>query len=106
MFYILGVFISSISQIMLKKSANTEYDSKIKEYFNTKVILAYTIFFGVTLISSFCLRYITLSQSIVFESLGYVFITILGRVFLKERMNSKMKIGMFLIIIGTIIFSI
>ena len=35
-----GVFISAISQVMLKKSAMKSYDSKLKEYLNPMVISA------------------------------------------------------------------
>ena len=38
---LLGVFISSISQVMLKKAALKEYDSPIKEYLNPLVVFAY-----------------------------------------------------------------
>ena len=40
---LLGVFVSAISQVMLKKSALKQYDSKIKEYMNPLVIIAYII---------------------------------------------------------------
>ena len=46
---LLGVFISAISQVMLKKSAVKKYDSRIKEYLNPLVIFAYFIFFIATL---------------------------------------------------------
>ena len=36
---VLGVFISSISQILLKKSANKKHGSFIKEYMNPIVIV-------------------------------------------------------------------
>ena len=42
--YILGVIISALAQILLKKSASVERKSKIKEYLNFKTIFAYTIF--------------------------------------------------------------
>ena len=42
--FIFGVFISSISQIILKKSAQKKYENKIKEYLNPRVIFAYMIF--------------------------------------------------------------
>lgn len=42
--YILGVIISALAQILLKKSADIERESKIKEYLNFKTIFAYMIF--------------------------------------------------------------
>ena len=49
--FVAGVFISSVSQIILKKSADIEYPNKIREYLNGRVIFSYIIFFGATLCS-------------------------------------------------------
>ena len=48
---LLGVFISAISQVMLKKAAMKTYDSPIKEYLNPLVIIAYMMFVGTTFLS-------------------------------------------------------
>ena len=37
---LLGVFLSSVSQVMLKKAAMRKYDSVLKEYLNPLVILS------------------------------------------------------------------
>ena len=42
--FIFSVFISSCSQILLKKGANKTYKNIIQEYLNPLVIGAYTIF--------------------------------------------------------------
>ena len=49
--FLVSVFISSVSQILLKKSADKTYDSKIKEYLNPLVIAAYGMFFCSMLIT-------------------------------------------------------
>lgn len=41
---LIGVFIGAVSQVILKKAAMQEYDSKIKEYLNVRVIFAYILF--------------------------------------------------------------
>ena len=41
-----SVFISSVSQILLKKAANKTYKDHIREYINPLVIFAYGMFFG------------------------------------------------------------
>jgi len=46
--FLAAVFISSVSQILLKKSANKKYESTLKEYLNSLVIGAYLIFFVAT----------------------------------------------------------
>lgn len=41
---LLGVFLSSVSQVMLKKAAMRKYSSVVQEYLNPLVIFAYGIF--------------------------------------------------------------
>ena len=103
--FIVGVFISSISQIMLKKSAQKEYDSKIKEYLNPRVIFAYIIFFGATLCSIWAYTVIPLSLGPILESAGYIFVAVLSWLFLKEKITFKKAVGLSVIIIGIIIYS-
>lgn len=102
---VVSVFISSVSQVMLKKSAQKKYPSKIKEYLNPLVIIAYILFFSCTLITMYALRVVSLSTWPVIEASGYVFVAALGFIFLKERLTKRQLIGMALIVAGIIIFS-
>ena len=104
--FVLSVLISSISQIMLKKSANKTYDSKIREYLNPTVIIAYGLFFLATLITVFAYKYVPLSSGPILESTGYIFVAVLGYFVLKERFTKKKVIGMALIIFGILFFSL
>lgn len=104
--YILGVFISSVAQILLKKSANIERESKLKEYLNFKTIFAYGIFFGATLCTLFAYKFIPLTMGAILETTGYIFVTILSYFLLKEKISRKKLIGLVIIIIGILIFSI
>lgn len=104
--FILGVFISSISQIILKKSAQINYGSKIKEYLNPKVIFAYIIFFGATLCSVWAYTVIPLSLGPILESAGYIFVAVLSWLFLKEKITKQKLLGLSVIIIGIIIYSL
>ena len=104
--YVFSVFISSVSQILLKKSANMEYESRLKEYLNWRVILAYTIFFGSAFITTLAFRYVTVGMGNILESLGYFFVVILSAIFLNEKISRKKVLGMLLVIIGVIIFNI
>ena len=101
-----SVFISSISQILLKKSAEISYPSKLREYLNPYVILGYGLFFGCTLLSMFALKVVPLSMSPIIESLGYIFVAILSFLFLKERFTKRQMLGTILIIMGVLIYSI
>lgn len=101
-----GVMVSSVSQIMLKKSAQKQYPSKLREYLNPLVIIAYGMFFGSTLISMYALKVVPLSMSPILESAGYIFVAVLSFFFLKEKMTRKQLIGMALIIIGIVVYSL
>ena len=101
-----GTFISSISQIILKKAAEKKYPSKIAEYLNAPVIIAYMIFFGATLCAVFAYRGVELSIGPLFEATGYIWVAILGRIFLKERISLKKGLGLMVIILGILIASL
>ena len=104
-FFLCSVLISSISQILLKKSADRTYDSRLKEYLNPLVIVAYIMFFCSMMITMYCYRYVDVSAGPIFESAGYVFVGILGFIFLKEKFTAKKTIGMVLILLGIVVFS-
>ena len=101
-----SVFISSISQILLKKGAERQYPSKIKEYLNPYVMSGYALFFGCTLLSMYALKVVPLSMSPLIEAFGYVFVAALSFVFLKEKFTKRQLIGAVLIILGVVIYSI
>lgn len=102
---VFSALVSSISQIMLKKSAQKKHDSKLKEYLNPFVLIAYILFVTCTLISILALKVVPLSMAPILEATGYIFVSILGYWFLNEKLTVKQLIGMFLIIIGIIIYS-
>lgn len=104
--FVAGVFISSISQIILKKSAEKEYSNKIREYLNVRVIFSYIIFFGATLCSILAYTKIPLSLGPILESSGYIFVAVLSRLFLKEKISWKKMLGLSIIIIGIIIYAL
>ena len=101
--FLCSVLISSISQIMLKKSANKEHENKMKEYLNPPVITAYGMFFGATLITTVAYKVVPLSMGPLLEATGYIWVAILGRIFLKEYVGKKKIVGIVLILFGIII---
>ena len=104
--FIFSVFISSCSQILLKKGANKTYKNIIEEYMNPLVIGAYSIFLLSSFLTMYSYKYVPLSIGPLLESFGFVFVAVLGRIFLKEIINRKAAIGMGLILIGIVICSI
>lgn len=102
--FLFSVFISSVSQTILKKSANEEHKSALSEYLNVKVIVAYGIFFMSSLITVFAYRYVPLSLGTILESSGYIFVTVLGYFFLKEQVSKRKLMGLGCILFGIIVF--
>ena len=76
LFLLLGVFISSLSQVMLKKAALKKYDNPIKEYLNPLVIFAYILFVGTTFLSIMAYRGIPISMGPILEATSYIYVTI------------------------------
>ena len=105
LFLLLGVFISSISQVMLKKAALKTYDSPIKEYINPMVIFAYILFVGTTFLSIYAYKGIPLSMGPVLEATSYIYITIFGITIFKEKISVKKIIALCLIICGIATYS-
>ena len=101
-----SVLISSISQVLLKKSALKTYDSPIKEYLNPLVIFAYTLFVGTTLLSVLAYRGIPLSLGPVLESTGYLYVTLFGVVIFKEKMTPRKLLALGLILAGIAIYAL
>ena len=104
--FLVSVFISSVSQILLKKSADKIYDSKIKEYLNPLVIIAYGMFFCSMLITMYCYKFVDVSAGPIFESAGYIFVAVLGFIFLKEKFTVKKVVGMIVLMCGIALFSL
>lgn len=100
-----GVFVSAVSQVMLKKAALKTYDSPIKEYLNPMVIVAYLLFFGTTLLSVLAYKGIPLSMGPIIEATSYIYVTFFGVKIFHEKMNRKKYLALGLIIAGIIIYS-
>ena len=104
--YLFMTFLASIAQILLKKSAMRSHSSRLKEYFNAYVLIAYAMIFSTMMSLIYVYKFIPLSWGPIIESTGYIFVAILGTFYLGERMSRKKILGIFLIILGVIIFSL
>lgn len=101
-----GVFISAVSQVLLKKAAMKKYDSVIKEYLNPRVIIAYVIFVGATFVSIVAYKVVPLSMGPVLEATSYIYVTILGITIFKEKFNIKKLIALLFIIAGIVVYAV
>ena len=100
-----GVFVSAVSQVMLKKAALKTYDSPIKEYLNPMVIIAYMLFFGTTFLSVLAYKGIPLSMGPIIEATSYIYVTFFGVKIFHEKMNRKKYLALGLIIVGIVVYS-
>ncbi len=101
---LLATFIASVSQIMLKKSAQQKYASQITEYVNPLVIGGYMLLLGTTLISVFALRFIPITLAAALDSTGQIFVPVLSFLILKEHINRRKLLGMVIILIGLMVY--
>lgn len=103
---LLSVFISSISQVMLKKAANKQYSNKYEEYLNPLVIFAYGLFFFCTLLTVISYRGIPLSLGPILETTSYFYVTFFGVKIFKEKITKQKIIALFLIVVGILIYAL
>lgn len=101
-----GVFISAVSQVLLKKAANKTYSSWIREYLNAPVIIAYGIFFLSTFLTIIAYRVVPLSLGAVLEATSYIYITVFGVTIFRERVTIRKNIALLLILFGIVISAI
>ena len=101
-----SVFISAVSQILLKKSALESHSSWLKEYLNIKVISAYFLFFCAVLIDLIALIFVPVSFVPVIETSSYIFIIIFSRIIFKEKISLKQYSAIILILAGILIYII
>ncbi|MBQ7203693.1 MAG: EamA family transporter [Eubacterium sp.] len=104
--YLAGVFVSAIAQILLKKSAGKQYESRIKEYLNPYVIISYAIFFGATFCTIYAYKEVPLSLGPVLAASEYIFVAVLSKLVLKEHISLKKFIGLSVIVAGIIVYSL
>lgn len=108
-YYLIAIFsgvLSSFSQILLKKSAQKEKDSAIKEYLNLYVIGGYAITALCMVLTIIAFKGMPFKYGAVLESLTYLYIMVLSRIFIGEKLTKKKVIGNLIIVTGVIIFSL
>lgn len=103
--YLAGVFIAAVSQVMLKKASQREYESVMKEYLNPLVIFAYVLFILTTFMTIYAYQRVPLTYGPILESTSYLFVTFFGVTIFKERFGWKKAIALALIVIGILVFS-
>lgn len=101
---LLSVIISSLSQLLLKVSAQKDYVVWWREYINLFVISAYALFFFTTLLNIFALHYIPLTLSAVLGTSGQIVVPVLSYLFLHEKIDKRKCVGMIILALGILVF--
>ncbi len=101
---ILAELIASSSQMLLKKSAQKEYPSFIREYLNLLVIGGYGLLLVSMIISIFCYDGLGYMGVVVMEPIGYIIVMLMSRIFFKEGFTTRKLAGMCLILGGILVF--
>ena len=105
--YLFTPLVAAVSQLMLKKAADDPRHTGLRFYLNPMVIFAYVLFFGCMLLNVVALKTLDLTVASVLEASGFLYVMVLGRLFLKEKITLRKLIGNALIIAGialTLIF--
>lgn len=101
-----AVFISAASQMLLKKGATIKRENIIKEYLNVWVISGYVLMVLSTLCVIYAYRGVAYKNGAIIESLGYLLIMFLSRIFFGTKITKKKVIGNALILAGVLVFYI
>ena len=101
-----SVIVAVFSQTLLKTAANQTYHTRLGEYLNPRVISGYGLMVVSALCSMYALRYLSVSTITMMQSANYVLVPIVGLFLFKERISLKQWLGMGLIVIGLIVFSL
>ena len=108
-YLIIAIFsgmLSSVSQILLKKSTEKKRETVWKEYANIYVVSGYGIMFFCMLLTMIAYRGIPFKYGVVLESLVYFYIMVLSRIFFNEKITANKMIGNIMIVVGVMIFSL
>ncbi len=108
-FFLVMIFVellASVSQVLLKKSAQKEYPSRIREYLNVLVIGGYGLLVLSMIIGIFCYKHLGYMGTVILEPVAYILVMFLSRLVFGEKITTRKIIGMCLIIGGIIVFNL
>lgn len=99
--FIVSILVASFSQIILKKGTK-----KDNIYINKFTIVGYGLMLLSTVLTLIGYKGVSLTLAGILQSLSFVFVPLFSYLFLKEKVNQRVFIGIIVIIIGIVIFSI
>ena len=106
MIYLCAVFIASLSQILLKRSALEQHENIWRQYLNITVISAYLMLIVSMFITIYAYKGVALKMGPVLETTNYFFVAVLGYIFLKEKLTKRQLVGVLFIVGGVVISAV
>lgn len=104
---IIGVFLCSAAQLMLKSSASRKHRFFAGVILNWRVMVSYGIIFSALFTNIYAMKHgVMLKDMPILEATGYIFVPLLSHLFLSERISKYNISSIVLIILGIIIFYI
>ena len=104
--YLCSTFLSSVSQVLLKKAALREHKSVLAEYTDWRVILGYGLLVGGTRLTRLASKGGPLTDGPVLEATGYIYVTIFGVTIFHEKMNPKKIAALVMIVAGILVYAL
>ena len=102
---VFSVFSAAGAQMLLKRGANKQYGSFIRQYINPWVIGGYAIMGCALLLNVFCMsRGVQVKELGGIESLSYLFVPVLSWFFFKEKVTWRKAGAIAVIMAGVLVF--
>lgn len=98
--YLITPLVSAFSQLLLKKAADDRSLTSIRFYLNGRVILAYGLLMLCMALNVVAQMWVGLTLVGVLEALSYVYVMLLSRRFLNEKITRRRLIGNLVIVLG------
>ncbi len=102
--FVAAGLVAAFAQVLLKKSAAKQHSSFISEYLNPYVIIGYMLMVVGMFLGVWAYRHVDFKNGPVMESLGFLWVMILSRIFFGEKMTLKKILGNVLILAGIAAF--
>lgn len=97
-----SVLVASFAQVMLKMESQKKHKGFLSQYLNPMVIGAYVLMVSTTIMCVFGYKMVPLSLGVAMDALSYIFATVWGKVFFKEKATKRKILGLALIVIGVL----
>jgi len=103
---LLSALLAAVSQVLLKISANRPHKNRISEYLNVWVITGYGLLVLTLLMNTWAYRGVEYKIGPILNSASYVFVMLLGRLVLKEKITKRKAVGVSVIVLGIVISTV